>query len=107
MPSARWFSCWSSALLIVLLTIVASSAFAQAPSNSYTISGVDVDVSAPDAIQARQQALRQAQQKAVKLLVERMVAPEDRARVPPIDPARLDRMVRSVEFASERSSANR
>jgi len=59
------------------------------------------------AAEPRQQAIRQAQQKAVKLLIERMVAPEDRAKVPPLDPSRVDGMIRGVEFANERSSANR
>jgi hypothetical protein len=87
---------------------VAGDACAQVASgNSYTIGGVDVDVTGADAIQARQQGIREAQRKAVKLLVERMVAPEDRARVPPVDNARLEGMIRGVEFSSERTSANR
>jgi hypothetical protein len=94
-------------LSIATLAAVKDGALAQAPRNSYTIEGVDVDASGPDAIQARQQGIRQAQQKAVKLLIERMVAPEDRSRVPPLDPSRLDGMIRGVEFANERSSANR
>jgi hypothetical protein len=103
MPSARWFS-----PILVLLAVVAGEASAQVASgNSYTIGGVDVDVAGADAIQARQQGIREAQRKAVKLLIERMVAPEDRARVPPVDNARLEGMIRGVEFASERTSANR
>jgi hypothetical protein len=103
MPSARWFS-----PILVLLAVVAGEASAQVASgNSYTIGGVDVDVTGADAIQARQQGIREAQRKAVKLLIERMVAPEDRARVPPVDNARLEGMVRGVEFASERPAANR
>ena len=41
------------------------------------------------------------------MLVERMVAPEDRARVPTPDDARLDGMVRGIEFVRERSAPNR
>ena len=91
----------------MLLAMTGGASAQVAGSNSYTIGGVDVDATGPDAIQARQQAIRQAQQKAVKLLIERMVAPEDRAKVPPLDPARVDGMIRGVEFANERSSANR
>src|ERR1044071_4156483 len=99
MPSSRW----SSALLVMLLSIatlaaVKDGALAQAPRNSYTIGGVDVDASGTDAIQARQQGIRQAPPQTVKLLIERMVAPEDRSRVPPLDPSRLDGMIRGVEF---------
>ena len=47
MPSARWFS-----PILVLLAVVAGEASAQVASgNSYTIGGVDVDVTGADAIQ--------------------------------------------------------
>src|SRR5437868_6806399 len=105
MPIGRWFS----TIFVVLSSLVAATAaFAQVTSgNSYTIGGVEVDVTAADAIQARQQGIREAQRRAVKMLVERMVAADDRAKVPPADDARLDGMVRGVEFARERSSTNR
>ncbi|HEY4166123.1 MAG TPA: DUF2066 domain-containing protein [Reyranella sp.] len=75
--------------------------------NTFTIGGIEEDVTAADAVQARQQAIREARQKAVKLLVERMVSPEDRAKVPPVSDQRLDSMVRGVEFQSERPAGNR
>ena len=108
MPSARIFS----TILIVLMALapvaVPVSSRAQiASGNTYTIGGVDVDVTAADAVQARQQAIREARQKAVKLLVERMVPAEDRAKVPPVSDQRLDGMVRGVEFAQERTAGNR
>src|SRR5690349_18861744 len=107
MPSARIFS----TILVVLLALAPgalSSAWAQVASgDTFTIGGVDVDVTAADAVQARQQAIREARQKAVKLLVERMVPAEDRAKVPPVSDARLDGMVRGVEFAQERTAGNR
>ncbi len=105
MPPARWFS----TILLVLASAVASApAIAQITSgNTFTIGGIDVDVTAADAIQARQQGIREAERRAVKLLVERMVAPEDRTRVPPVDDATLSGMVRGVEFARERTLPNR
>jgi hypothetical protein len=107
MPSARIFP----TILIVLAAVAPLSlpmaASAQiASGNTYTIGGVDVDVTGPDAVQARQSAIREARQKAVKLLVERMVAPEDRAKVPPVSDQRLDSLVRGVEFARESSAGN-
>src|SRR3954470_14196321 len=106
MPSARKFSPF---LGIVLAIFAACTAHAQiaASGNTYTIGGIDVDVAAPDAIQARQQAVREARQRAVKLLVDRMVSAEERSRVPAINDARLDSMVRGVEFTSERTATNR
>jgi hypothetical protein len=109
MPSARIFSTILGIVLAVLAPAAGSiSAWGQiASGNTYTIGGIDVDVSGADAVQARQQAIREARQKAVRLLVERMVPAEDRAKVPPVSDQRLDSMVRGVEFASERTAGNR
>jgi hypothetical protein len=104
MPSARIFS----TILVVLTAFAPWSVQAQISNgNTFTIGGIEEDVTAADAVQARQQAIREARQKAVKLLVERMVSPEDRAKVPPVSDQRLDSMVRGVEFQSERPAGNR
>jgi hypothetical protein len=105
MPSA----CKFSTIVGILLALFAGTAKAQIASsgNTYTIGGIDVDVTGADGIQARQNGIREARQKAIKLLVERMVPAEDRARVPPIDDARLDGLVRGTEFQRERSAGNR
>jgi hypothetical protein len=105
MPPARWFSTIVVALLAGLAA--AGGAYAQGGSNSYTVTGVDVDVNAADAVQARQQGLAEARRKAARMLVERLVAPDDRARVAMPDDARLEGMVRGIEFVRERSAANR
>ena len=80
---------------------------AQAGSNAYTVTDVDVDVTGADALQARQQGLGEARRKAAKMLVERLVTPEERARVAIPDDARLEGMVRGIEFVRERSAPNR
>ena len=103
MPSARIFS----TILIVLAALAPSAGAQIASGNTYTIGGIEVDVTGPDAVQARQQAIREARQKAVRLLVERMVPAEDRAKVPPVSDQRLDNMVRGVEFARERTAGSR
>jgi hypothetical protein len=106
MPSGRWFSTMLTALLAAGLALHGASAQV-ASNNSYTVSGVEVDVTAADALKARDQAIGEAKRKAAQQLVERMVAAEDRSRVPPLDDARLNSMVRGVEFASDRSMGNR
>jgi hypothetical protein len=105
MPSARKFS----TILGIVLALFACAAQAQIASSSktYTVGDIDVDVTAADAIQARAKGIREAQQQGIKLLVERMVPAEDRARVPPIDDARLAGLVRGTEFQRERSAGNR
>ncbi len=103
MPPARWFS----TIVIALAAIVAvGDALAQGGANAYTVPDVDVDVTGTDAVQARQQGLAEARRKAAKMLVERLVAPEERSRVPALDDARLESMVRGVEFVRERSAPN-
>ena len=104
MPPVRWFS----TIFIALLTAfsLCGGALAQA-SNTYTVTGVDVDVSAPDAVQARQQGIAEARRKAAKMLVDRVVAPEDRARVSLPNDASLEGMVRGIEFVRERSAPGR
>jgi hypothetical protein len=105
MPPARCFS----TIVVALLAVFAfnGSLFAQGGGSPYTVGDVDVDVTAPDAIQARQQGIAEARRKAARMLVERMVAPEDRARVAIPDDARLESMVRGVEFVRERAAPGR
>jgi hypothetical protein len=98
---------FSTILLILLAASGTVRAQVASTGNAITIGGVDVDVTGADPLKARDQAVREAKRKAVGLLVERMVAPEDRAKVPPVDDARLEGMVRGVEFAKERPAGNR
>jgi hypothetical protein len=101
---------WFSTIVAILLTSLAlcGRGAAQVPGgNSYTISGIDVDVNAADAVKARQQGVQEAKRQASRMLLDRLVSAEDRGRVPPLDDARLDGMVRGVEFVRERSAPNR
>lgn len=105
MLPARWFS----TILAVMLAVIATIGGAQAQvagNNTYTIPGVDVDITGADAVRARDQGILEAERKAVKMLVDRMVAAEDRAKVPPLDDARLQSLVRGVEFARERAAGS-
>jgi hypothetical protein len=106
MPIRRRFS--TILLLLLAATAGGEPARAQVTSgNAFTISGVDVDATGPDAVKARDQAVREAKRRAVALLIEKMVAPEDRSKVRPVDDARLEGMIRGVEFAKERPAGNR
>ncbi len=110
MPIGRWFSTIVAILLTTIAAGLAAAGKASAQAvggNSYAITGIDVDVSAADAIKAREQGIREAKRRASRMLVDRLVAAEDRGRVPPLDDARLDNMVRGVEFVRERSVPNR
>ena len=107
MPIGRRFSTIVAALLAALAAgILSGVALAQAPS-AYTVEGVDVDATGPDPIKARDQGIREARRKALRMVVDRMVPPEDRARLPQVGEAQLDSMVRGVEFVRERSAPGR
>ncbi|MBM3650523.1 MAG: DUF2066 domain-containing protein [Alphaproteobacteria bacterium] len=104
MPPVRRFS----PIIVAVLVAVALGQVALAQSsNSYTVTGVDVDVTAADAVQARQQGIAEARRKAVRTLVDRLVAPEDRSRVSMPNDAGLEGMVHAVEFVRERSAPGR
>ena len=75
--------------------------------NTYTIGGIEEDVTGADAVQARQTAIREARQKAVKLLVERMVSPEDRAKVPQVRRAAARQHGARRRVPRERTAGNR
>lgn len=111
LPHGRFSTRWRPRrLLSVLAGLAAMLAVAEVSaqgSSTYTVTGVDVDVSAPDAVQARQQGLAEARRKAARTLIERVVAPDERSRVPvPADPA-LEGMVHGIEFVRERSAPGR
>ncbi|MGQ0582036.1 MAG: DUF2066 domain-containing protein [Reyranella sp.] len=106
MPIGRWFST-IVAILLATLALYGTAAAQVAGGNSYSITGIDVDVNAADAIKAREQGIQEAKRRASRMLVDRLVSAEDRGRVPPLDDARLDAMVRGVEFVRERSAPNR
>ncbi len=107
MPSARKFSTILGIVLAFLAGAVQAGAQVTANGNTYSVADIEVDVTAPDAIQARQKGIREAQQQGVRQLVERLVPAEDRARVPPIDETRLAGLVRGTEFQRERTAGNR
>jgi hypothetical protein len=105
MPPARWFPTIVVALLAALAA--AGGAVAQGAGNDFTVNGVDVDVTGADAVQARELGLREARRKAAAMLVDRLVAADDRARTTVPDDARLQGMVRGIEFVRERSAPGR
>ena len=103
-PSTRWF-CTIAAVLMAVFGLC-GGAMAQ-ENSTYTVAGVDVDATGSDALQARKAGLAEARRKAAQMLIERMVAPEDRARVSVPGDASLETMVRGIEFVRERSPPGR
>jgi Uncharacterized protein conserved in bacteria (DUF2066). len=90
------------ALLLVLLA--ASPAAAQVAGDAFAVRGIDVDVTAANPQAARDQAIAEGQARALRMLLERLTAPADHARLPKADAVQY---VRDFSIDSERASSTR
>jgi hypothetical protein len=88
---------------------VVPAAAQQGRSDIFTVSGVRVDQSAPDAAQARVLGLAAAQQVAFERLARRLTSAEDQVRltIPRPGASSLDLLVRGVDVEEERRSGTR
>jgi hypothetical protein len=84
----------------------ASAAGTTRPSSAalYTVSGVEVDVTAESAVAAREQAMAQARAQALKVLEARLVTSDALSRVPQADPNTL---LRDFEVTNEKVGSTR
>jgi|GEM_PF-833421 len=95
-------------LALVFLLLTASGAMAaMRDSMLYTVSNVDVDVTAKDASTAKLKAISEAQVKAFRILAERLGGPDAAAAVSYIDDAEIGRMMASLSIQSEKSGPGR
>ena len=77
------------------------------PDDPYTVGGVEVDVTATSAAEAREKAILEAQRKAFAVLFKRLAA-DGATRIPPaVGTPDLQRMIQGFEIERERGSAVR
>jgi hypothetical protein len=93
-------------LLAVALAFVSGPVQAKGPS-VYTVSKVAVTADAGDAVAAKEKALADAQQIALRELFKRMTARNVHARLPVLDNAMVERMVDGFAVRRESNSATR
>jgi hypothetical protein len=86
---------------------VAAGEAAIRDSTLYTVSNVEVDVTAKDASTAKVKAISEAQVKAFKVLAERLGGPEAVTAVAYLSDAEIGRMMSSLSIQSERSAPGR
>lgn len=79
----------------------------EAGADAYTVSGIEVDVEAADAVTAREQAIEEAQMKGLRQLLERLTLPEYANRLPAVGQQSLTRLVSAFEVEEESLSATR
>jgi len=93
-------------LCLMLAVLAPHSAWAQI-ANPYEVKGVTVDVTAETASAARAQALREGQQRAMTILLERMTLKSDYPRLPALSPEEITEYMQDFSVAEEKTSAVR
>lgn len=96
-----------AAVLIGLAGMFSSSAWAQASSDIYTVTGVSVDATGADAAQAREKALTQGRIKAADEVLRRFTLYADWPRLPELTAADGELLVTGIGIANERASGTR
>ncbi len=74
---------------------------------AYTVEGVEVDVTAENAVKAREKALDEAQVKAYHMLAERFLTPEEMKTFKDPDPVTVSSVVQDFEVIKEQLSKKR
>lgn len=94
--------------LCLLVVLGFSLVFREAAADDlYTVSGIKVDASAPSAIDAQTKAIDSGRDRAWQTLYRRLTKQEDWPKQPALDPATLQRLIRSYQVHGARSSTTR
>lgn len=93
-------------LLAAFLAVFPAQSRAEIQSN-YTVEGVEVDVTAENAVKAREKAMDEAQVKAYQMLAERLLGEESAKTMPVPDPVTVSSMVQDFEVTKEQLSTKR
>lgn len=101
--AARTVFCALIMALMCIVGLMPSKAFA----DLYTVEGVEVDITAENALEAREQAFNAAQVKAYEMLSERLISNGETDVVPELDVGAISYMVQDFEVTKEQLSAKR
>lgn len=93
-------------LLVAFLVVFSSQTRAEIQSD-YTVEGVEVDVTAENAVKAREKAMDEAQVKAYQMLAERLLGEETAKTMTVPDPVTVSSMVQDFEVTKEQLSTKR
>ncbi|MDH5409826.1 MAG: DUF2066 domain-containing protein [Alphaproteobacteria bacterium] len=102
MMNRRFFPTALAALAFVVLCAGPVSA-----QDLFEVNGLKVDERADDEVQAKFSAIESAQQRALQIVLRRLVQPEDIGRLPEIEGQRLALMVRDYDIADEKLGGGR
>lgn len=94
-------------LAFALLSLIFAAPVWAEANPAYTVEGVEVDVTAENAVKAREKALDEAQVKAYQMLAERFLGPEAMTNFQAPDPITVSSLVQDYEVTSEQLSMTR
>jgi hypothetical protein len=106
MPLRRWLAIAG----LVLLASGAALSLARAAEprfDLFTVTAVALDATAANATAARDQAIADGQQRALRMLLERLTLVGDRDRLPKVGVAQMNELLQGFEVAHERRSGVR
>lgn len=89
------------------LVLLAHPITAQDRRGFYSVSDIEVDETADDAVTARSRALDQGQREGMRRLLERLTGPELRGRLPDVGALPIEQYVRSFEIEREELTPTR
>lgn len=74
---------------------------------TFVVSGINVERTAADALQARNAAIAEGQRRALRMVIQRLAPQADAQALSQVDDRRLQSLVRGVETGGERTGADR
>ena len=100
---------WSriAGVALPLLAMPALAAGVQAVDSLYEVAKISVDVTAKDAVAARDQGMAEAQMRAVKIVLQRLLPLSAQDQIPEFTPADIEGLVNGVSIRSEQNSTTR
>jgi hypothetical protein len=90
-----------------LLAMPALAASAQAADSLYEVAKISVDVTAKDAVAARDEGMAEAQMRAVRIVLQRLLPLSAQDQIPDFTPEDIEGLVNGVSIRSEQNSTTR
>jgi hypothetical protein len=103
----HWRLGYALVATLIGLAGLSSQSLAQADTEVFQVSGIEVDASAANAVAAREQALAAGQREGLDRLLRRLVPADEHRRLPAVGSLDIDRYVQNFEIADEELSSTR
>ena len=100
---------WSriAGIALPLLAFAALTGGAQAADSLYEVAKISVDITAQDAVAAREEGMAEAQMRAVKIVLQRLLPLSAQDQIPEFSAEDIEGLVNGVSIRSEQNSTTR